>query len=646
MKKQLLKKLAIVAISMQCATCAAFADNVVFNLSGLSGNEFIVKYTNGEQSSLVLDQNGSGTIESTTTPSRIIYSITSDATGEVLVGREEAGTINLSFENNKLKFRSPNEAGLIPIGSYAELALIDTSTSYYYGKYSQDANIDLLGSADLESAGLERKNWNPIASIESDGEFFTGLYLGNNFELRNLYINRPEEDEVGVFGSILNDTEEFSGIVMVNPQVTAHKIVGSFAGSFGSFSLIANCKVIGGLIYGTDWYTGGFVGFANVSSTVKNIETTCTVVGSEFVGGIFGCNAGSMEYCKHEEGPVRATVQVAGGLVGTSRGLIFQCKNSAIIVAKDVVGGISGAAMGGISQSWNTGDVSAENTYAGGIAGRNSNLTNITGCYNTGTVTGVTYVGGIAGNNNWAYIEACYNTGYVIGQKYVAGICGHNCIANITACYNSGIISGQEMVGGICGQTYGGNIFPSYWLKTPNVEVGIAEDVTEEPEEGQEADVFYRSTFAFSETNWPGVGKAPLDSEWKDLYWWYNDGSEEPSPEKGNYWKSFGKYVPGGEIEGMNSSFPRLWWEDVDPVPPAGVDDIDQVSKIKIYPNPATDYICIDSEYDNAQIFTIDGTKVKEQQSGTIDISNLRQGVYLIMISADNKVYSQKIIVK
>ncbi|MBR4619912.1 MAG: hypothetical protein IKO46_02905, partial [Salinivirgaceae bacterium] len=82
-----------------------------------------------------------------------------------------------------------------------------------------------------------------------------------------------------------------------------------------------------------------------------------------------------------------------------------------------------------------------------------SSKTTITNCYNTGTVSGFSYVGGICGNGLDTYIAKCYNTGTVSGTSSVGGICGSE--GTQTNCYNTGTVSGSgynPSVGGICGE--------------------------------------------------------------------------------------------------------------------------------------------------------------------------------------------------
>ena len=92
----------------------------------------------------------------------------------------------------------------------------------------------------------------------------------------------------------------------------------------------------------------------------------------------------------------------------------------------------------------------------GGVCGSNSNGGKITGCYNTGTVSGNDGVGGVCGDNYIATITGCYNTGAVSGETvYVGGVCGCNKAGKITGCYtnNGGVCINEEgTITGDCGE--------------------------------------------------------------------------------------------------------------------------------------------------------------------------------------------------
>ena len=123
------------------------------------------------------------------------------------------------------------------------------------------------------------------------------------------------------------------------------------------------------------------------------------------------------------------------------------------ISGSDTIGGICGDNKGVITGCYNTGRVSGTGNNVGGVCGDNKGV--ITGCYNTGTVSGSgSAVGGVCGINI-GKITGCYNTGTVSGTGssglYTGGVCGYNKNeGKITGCYTNN--------GGVCGTNEGGTI--------------------------------------------------------------------------------------------------------------------------------------------------------------------------------------------
>ena len=91
------------------------------------------------------------------------------------------------------------------------------------------------------------------------------------------------------------------------------------------------------------------------------------------------------------------------------------------------------------------------------------NSSGIQNCYNTGTVSGSSEVGGVCGCNECT-IATCYNTGTVSGSNNVGGVCGYNRSGEIKNCYNTGLVSGSgSFVGGVCGYNNSDEIENCYY---------------------------------------------------------------------------------------------------------------------------------------------------------------------------------------
>ena len=64
------------------------------------------------------------------------------------------------------------------------------------------------------------------------------------------------------------------------------------------------------------------------------------------------------------------------------------------------------------------------------------------------------------------YNNKCFNEGTVSGQTFVGGVCGNGCGVTTTNCFNGGIVSGQSHVSGVCGYDYNydGTLTNCYYL--------------------------------------------------------------------------------------------------------------------------------------------------------------------------------------
>ena len=154
-----------------------------------------------------------------------------------------------------------------------------------------------------------------------------------------------------------------------------------------------------------------------------------------------------------------------GGVCGNNGGTITSCYNTGTVSGTRYTGGVCGYNnYGTIKSCYNTGAVSGTGSFIGGVCAENEGT--IENSYNTGAVSSkASYVGGVCGQNIDNIIKNCYNTGAVSGSKHVGGVCGDNVIGTIVNCYNTGAVSGNEKVGGVCG-SLGGTIANCYFDST------------------------------------------------------------------------------------------------------------------------------------------------------------------------------------
>ena len=123
------------------------------------------------------------------------------------------------------------------------------------------------------------------------------------------------------------------------------------------------------------------------------------------------------------------------------------------ITGLDYVGGLAGWNEGGIITSCYARGAISGNQKVGGLVGSNGGT--ITGCYTSWSVSGTSsYVGGLVGTSSGT-ITHSYATGVVSGTDfYVGGLVGTSS-GTITYCYATGAVSGTYDVGGLAGKFSG-----------------------------------------------------------------------------------------------------------------------------------------------------------------------------------------------
>ena len=235
------------------------------------------------------------------------------------------------------------------------------------------------------------KGWQPIGNWDSQ---FTGVFDGQEHEIKNLFINRPEEGGLGLFGHTDKIGAVIKNIGVVDADVTGSGAIGSLVG-FNEQGTVANCYATGsvsGDVYASG--TGGLVGM-NERGTVVNCYATSSV-------------AGAWQYGVH-----------IGGLVGLNEdGILSDCHATGSVTGGSGVGGLVGhnQADGTVSNCYATGSVigGGEASGIGGLAG--SNFGTVSDCYATGSVTGGWVrgedIGGLVGGTGSLWTMTISNSYY------------------------------------------------------------------------------------------------------------------------------------------------------------------------------------------------------------------------------------------
>ena len=381
-----------------------------------------------------------------------------------------------------------------------------------------------LDLSDFINENFPSQGWSPVG-VEATP--FQGKFYGNNHTLSGLWINRTSTNNVGFFGYV-------SGAEIKDLNIEAKYVYGSSNVSiligYATGTTISNCHVSGigsETIKGT--YVGGMAGYAE-TTTLNNCRVNTNISAKSNVGGIAGCIGGTSSFsgCKYE-GTIVANTNVAGivGTLNAGSSVTFTNTHSKANITNtgDYTGGIVGISNGGCIAGMEScsyfGDINGKN-YVGGLIGGNlkpsdsdeyvyistSGTTNtkavskpisnfvtdtdeltVNNCTAIGNITGSSYVGGLVGWDDKAFVYI--NSNWSSGAPYIYYSNGSNAykylwygniytgnnwkdvnvtfypsfriiILAYTNCYYSGIINGTANIGGIAGYKWCGRIQNCY----------------------------------------------------------------------------------------------------------------------------------------------------------------------------------------
>ncbi len=270
----------------------------------------------------------------------------------------------------------------------------------------------LMNDIDLSSYS----NWDPIGDYDLNtgtGNYFSGELNGNGHVIKNLKINRPTEDAVGL---IVASTGTIKNLGIENANVSGGTSNGFVGALVGMASNVENCYVTGN-VSSVDAPAGGIVGVLveidaignTTGGTIKNSYFNGNLLGGIYCGGVVGglfapdTDPATIENC-FSTGTVSGNESV-GGLLGLSYGFV-NIKNSystSIVKGDKSVGGIAGFLFGTIENSYSTGRVIGTSDV-GGLIGYGGDLIVTNSYYNTttsGQIVDIGYIGGvITGNVN------------------------------------------------------------------------------------------------------------------------------------------------------------------------------------------------------------------------------------------------------
>lgn len=253
------------------------------------------------------------------------------------------------------------------------LAQLDNIRNGLNDYYVLTSNID----ASVTTTWNSGAGWVPVNN-------FSGTLDGDGFVIKDLFINRPTADFVGLFQSVIGNADIID-VAVVDVTITGQDRVGALVGNWSgatSGGLISNAYSSGTVTGRAQ--VGGLIGrFTSSGGFLTNSHSSATVIGSSTrVGGLLGY---FIDNVGNDAGNIKR-VYATGTVTGTTR-----------------VGGVIGSAV-----------INTLDTHV------------LQDAYATGDVTGTDLVGGVIGETTITagspIVESVYATGQLTSGASVAGI--------------------------------------------------------------------------------------------------------------------------------------------------------------------------------------------------------------------------------
>jgi uncharacterized protein YjdB len=556
-------------------------------------------------------------------------------------------------------------------------------------------NYKLMNDIDLTSwiqTNGTTIGWQSIGTMESS---LLGSLDGDNHKITGFWQNSSQKS-CGLIASLSTD----GAVRNLTIEPAAGKNISGLDYSAivtgYNYGTIENCKV-SGTVQG--YNVGSIAGFN--SGTIKNCIGSgliISIVSAGKAGGIAGDNTGLITSCEYT-GDITCNIGSGylGGITGSNTTNVVNCYYSGNLlssVATSHIGGIVGLNTGLINTCFSMGVISASGAtaYAGGIAGDNNSTTseinNSQSAMNITSSGTSTVCGGIVGLTK-GKVTNCYSTSNIVSGYRGSGVVGYmdGTSAIVKGCVGLNTnISGKNSVNRVLGGTMNSATAPTltdnYGCKdmlitingvtqsTPadNYMQGTAKIRTDLKKrlfyEGISWD-FVSSWFIVDGFDYPylrfrlkPVTTVSLNKSSTSLRIGANETlTATIAPTNATYqyvtWSSNNTSVAtvddAGKITAVLDGTATITATAVDPNITAQcvVEVVLSTSlnetlnkNIKIYPNPAENYLKLNSETQNRySIFSSTGIMIKSNLNvgiNSIDISKLQQGYYFIKI--DNEV--------
>jgi hypothetical protein len=332
--------------------------------------------------------------------------------------------------------------------------------------FSLEADIDMTLWI---SENNPTQGWTPIGDGTSS---FSGIFNGNGHTISNLWINRPNTDNIGLFGKIDISNAKIMNLKLENADFIGNSNVGGIVG-YAEYASINSCTFCGNIT--GKYNVGGICGVIGRNASCNSCIFYGNITGENCIGGI--CGNGEHETTSGSDTEIidcKSFCHISGrddlgGIIGSDfqwasmhKLQVENCFSYSLINGHTDIGGICGA-----SECSGYGNAVFKNCYAycninsindnsssGGIIGLVSNANvEVSDCYSNGRING-TCSGGIIGmvdkyysESLYCYVRKCYSNCHAIEGCTVGGVIGglgkYSSIYIENSVATNGLISGE-----------------------------------------------------------------------------------------------------------------------------------------------------------------------------------------------------------
>ncbi len=253
------------------------------------------------------------TITTSADGARSVYAIDVDGDGDVDV-------LSANSNDDKIAwYKSESHTFAGGAGTTSNPYHVSTPTDLHFVRAAISDKFIVTANIDMNVAPYNTgEGWDPIG-LNSREDEFQGVFDGNGFVIKNLYINRPTEDFVGLFGATFGG--EIKNVALEDVDITGGSFTGALVGI--NYTDVQKSYAKGSVSAAN--HSGGLVGtLEDYLTSTAEVTDSYSLVNLTSSGGNFGGLVGRLISgtisTSYAAGSVTGGTDANGGLVGLDEG--------------------------------------------------------------------------------------------------------------------------------------------------------------------------------------------------------------------------------------------------------------------------------------------------------------------------------------